>query len=240
MREVFDPRLDIFLNHFLSRKFSIRKAPKTLCPYIPLPQSWDQYLQNCLGSSPRRKLKRQTRRIESDTKFVLNRVDDNSLDEDIEALLQLWQSRWGAKPDNILDMRRAIFTRCYESNSLYLSTLRCEGTPVAAIAGFIDREKNAFYSFMGGWNNSYGKLSPGKVMIGYSIRYAIENGLLKFDFGRGDSDYKFSLGSRECFNTNVIITKRNCKMVLRKRSNQIKRKIQSLNCLSLERSRMHQ
>jgi len=225
MREVFDPRFDVFLSYFSSRKFSLRRISETSCPYIPLPQSWDQYLQDCLSTSARKELRKKIRWIERDTRFVRTQADDHSLDEDIETLLALWQSRWGAKPDHLLDMIRAVYTRCYESNSLHLSTLRCESTPVAARAGFIDREKHKYYGYMVGWNNDFRKLSPGMVMFGYAIRYAIENGLVEYDFGRGNSDFKFSMGSRERLNTNVIITRRNFRRMLKTQSHRIKRKL---------------
>ena len=32
MREVFDPRFDVFLSYFSSRKFSLRRIPETPCP----------------------------------------------------------------------------------------------------------------------------------------------------------------------------------------------------------------
>ena len=61
MREVFDPRFDVFLSYFSSRKFSLRRISETSCPYIPLPQSWDQYLQDCLSTSARKELRKKIR-----------------------------------------------------------------------------------------------------------------------------------------------------------------------------------
>jgi len=43
-----------------------------------------------------------------------------------------------------------------------------------------------------GFDDKFAKLSPGKVMVGYSIRYAIENGFQVYDFLRESERYKSS------------------------------------------------
>lgn len=57
-------------------------------------------------------------------------------------------------------------------------------------------------------DDKFTKLSPGAVMFGYSIRYAIENGFKIYDFGPGDEKYKFSFGTKERFDKNIIIQRK--------------------------------
>jgi len=224
MKDVSDPRLDIFLNSFSSRKFNRCKITATPCPYISLPSTWDQYLRDGLSRSASKELKYKTRRIERQNGFRLIQAKHDNLNEQIETLLTLWQLRWGAKPEAELDSYRAIFRRCFEVNSLYLNILWINKTPVAARVGFVDRQKNVFSGFLSAWNNDFAKLSPGKVMFGYSIRYAIQNGFSGYDFGRGNSDYKFTFGAKERFNKNVIIVRNDFRKLLISQSNIIKRK----------------
>jgi len=224
MKDVSDPRLDIFLNFFSSRKFNRRKIAATPCPYISLPSTWDQYLRDGLSRSTSKELKYKTRRIERQNGFRLTQAKHDTIDEQIETLLTLWQLRWGAKPESELDSYRAIFRRCFEANSLYLNILWINKTPVAARVGFVDRQKKIFSGFLSGWNIDFAKLSPGKVMFGYSIRYAIQNAFSGYDFGRGNSDYKFTFGAKERFNRNVVIVRNDFRKLLISRSNIIKRK----------------
>ena len=72
------------------------------------------------------------------------------------------------------------------------------------MGAFVNSNKN-FSFFMTGYDVQYAKLSPGSVMIARSNRYANRNGFSLYDFGRGNSDYKFAFGAKERFNTNVII-----------------------------------
>ncbi len=48
-----------------------------------------------------------------------------------------------------------------------------------------------------GLDPTYQALSPGWVLIGRLIEWAIRNGRKEFDFLRGDEDYKFRLGGTE-------------------------------------------
>ena len=75
------------------------------------------------------------------------------------------------------------------------------------MASFVDSQKRVFYAYINAFNAEYAKKSPGSVILGYGIRYAIENGFKVFDFMRGSEEYKFSFGARERFNRNLTITR---------------------------------
>ena len=46
LRSVVDPRLDIFLRCFTKKRFIVMEGEHTSSPYIPLPDTWDEYLQH--------------------------------------------------------------------------------------------------------------------------------------------------------------------------------------------------
>jgi hypothetical protein len=216
IRNVFDPRLDLFLNCFSPRKFGVRQLDSISCPYIPLPDNWSQYLQGLSRRSTRKNLKYYTRQIERLNGFRVTHVQADNLEGQIETLLTLWQSRWGPKPEHVLNVFRATFHRCFESNYLWITILWDGITPISGIGAFADQQKKTFSYWIGGFNDKFSKLSPGTVTVGCSIRYAIENGFQIYDFLRGDEDYKFSFGAIERFNTNAIITRKSLRLALSK------------------------
>ena len=88
--------------------------------------------------------------------------------------------------------------------SLWLAVSWAGDQPLAALAGFVDPAKKTMYSFMSGYNVEFDKLSPGRVLDGYSIRYGIEQGYQSYDYLRGDSGYKYSLGGQERFTQSLV------------------------------------
>jgi CelD/BcsL family acetyltransferase involved in cellulose biosynthesis len=88
--------------------------------------------------------------------------------------------------------------------------------PIAAAAVFADRQKSTLSGFLSGWNDEFATLSPGRVIVGYSIRYAIENRFQVYDLLRGAERYKFSFGAIERFNTDVTITRKSLRSTMKK------------------------
>jgi hypothetical protein len=66
MRDVCDPRIDLFLENFASEKFDVQKDKGIVCPSLTLPDTWEQYLQDYLSSSTRKNLRRSIRRFLSE------------------------------------------------------------------------------------------------------------------------------------------------------------------------------
>ena len=216
MRDVSDPRLDLFLENFAPEKFDVQSDKGIACPSLTLPDTWEQYLQDSLSSSTRQSLRRKIRRIERHNGFHETQVHTNNLDHQIETFLTLFQLRWGAKPEHILDRYRTIFRRCFESDNLWLTILWDETVPIAGMAAFVDQQRRTFNYYISGWSDEFSKLSPGQAMVAYSLRYAIENGFQVYDFLRGDEPYKYSFGATERFNTDVLITRKSLGLTARK------------------------
>lgn len=206
LKDVLDLRLDSFLKCFSDRNFNVQQFNSTSCPYLPLPNTWEQYLRDFLGSKSRKNLRYALRQIESRDEFCFISAQTDNIDSQIQALLTLHQMQWGLKPESSLKLYRSIFRRCFENNRFWLNVLWSATTPVAATGIFVDSKKKTYYGYMTGYNPEFSKLSPGRVMMAYSIRHAIENGFQIYDFLRGDEDYKFTyFGAQERFNTSVMI-----------------------------------
>jgi CelD/BcsL family acetyltransferase involved in cellulose biosynthesis len=207
VKDVLDPRLEGFLKRFSSKTIKLSELKKTSCPYLALPETWDQYLREFLGPATRKDLKKIMRRIEASPEFRLELAEAQSLEAQIETFLGLYQSRWGTKSEQRLHQLRQILRHCFAHNCLWLALLWQQATPVAGMVAFLDRQQGSFSVYITGYDRSFAKFSPGKFMLGYSIRDAINQGFQVYDLLRGDEAYKFSLGTSERFTTSTVLVR---------------------------------
>ena len=213
---VYDPRLDLFLSHLSSNRISIQEAKNSSCPYIPLPENWDQYFNATLGSSTRKGLRNDWNKIRRLEGFHVSEIQNSNAESYMETLLSLWQSRWGLKNDDlymdlrledVLNIKRSFLRSCFEDHRLWLNIIWDGETPIAAGAVFLDPARNNFCILKIVANYQYAQYSPGNIWCLYAIQYAIANGYRICDFGRGTEKYKFALGSQERFNRNVVVVR---------------------------------
>mgnify|MGYP003932593143 CR=1 FL=1 len=211
MEEVMDPRLDLFLDCFPGEDYDIQRSHGMPTLYIPLPDDWNPSLQTFMGSKGRRNMRRSLRQVEEHNGYQMTFTQEDSLERDIEILLTFWQWRWGFKP--IAQWRRDTMRFFFENRRLWLATLWDSERPVAALAALTDEVKKTFYPYIVGHDPAYAKLSPGKLMLGYSIQDAIKNQFQVYDFLTGVDEYKFSFGPKRRNTTNIIISRKRPKSV---------------------------
>lgn len=204
MSEVLDSRLKTFLQAFPRDRFTVETSSGMPSLFIPLPESWEQYLEASLSKNTRKKMRRHARQLESLPGFRTTEIQPSTAAADIDLLLSLWQQRWGPKP--IAPWLGKIFHHCFKHNLLWLKVLWDGTTPIAASVGLLDPGKKEFYGFIFGGNAAYNDWSPGKVTFGYELQYAIQHGFKIYDFLVGADDYKVSLGAQERTTFNVTIT----------------------------------
>lgn len=221
LKDIFDPRLEIFLEQFSGRGYRIHRQAPTPCPYVDLPGEWETYLQTSLHNKTRAMVRRAEREIASISGFRVEPVNNRNVDEQINAVLALWRQRWGRMQDNNLQVYRTLFETTHQYGCLRAGIMRDGETIIGAYAGFTDHARKAIYAYLYGFNPQYNHIrSPGLAMDTSNIRYAIEHGFGIYDFCRGDERYKFSLGSKLRYNQNVVVERvmlrRNAKTLLRK------------------------
>ena len=92
------------------------------------------------------------------------------------------------------------------SGTVYLAILWRNDKPIAAQANYIDRVKRQALFHVAGRDDSVRDLSGGLLLQAHCIRWAIANGLERYDFTIGDEPYKSSLGGvdREIFSAEVF------------------------------------
>ncbi len=217
LQNILDSRLDGFLKMFSGRKFYVLENNSKVCPYINLPNNWEKYLKDFLGPKTRENIKKYTRKIENIPNYRITKTNEENLDNQIETLLMLHQNRWGTQSEDKLRHYRSIFRSHYQNHSLWLNILWEGKTPIVALAAFVEEVKKILFFYTIGFDDRYAKLSPGKVIIGYSIRYAIENGFEIYDFGAGGEEYKYSFGVKERFSRRIEIGRLSLLMRLKRR-----------------------
>ena len=90
---------------------------------------------------------------------------------------------------------RELVTACTEQGWLDLSFLLVNGVPAATLLSFHFRNEVQLYN--SGINIALSDaLSPGWLLLCYHIEYAITLERSRYDFMRGDEEYKFRFGGR--------------------------------------------
>lgn len=171
-------------------------------PVIDLPATWDAYLET-LEKKQRHEVRRKLRRVnETDHKWYT--VDATmSLDQAIADFIDLHKK---SRPDKhlFMDQRMQQFfvdmaRRLQPNGWLQLDFLEIDGVRAASILNFVYQNDVLVYN--SGYDpQKYSPFSPGIVLFAFSIQDAIAAKRRRFDFLRGDEEYKYRFGAH---NTNV-------------------------------------
>ena len=120
---------------------------------------------------------------------------------DLPAFIDLHQKRWGADglfPDTEGgEHSRTFFRRLFElfpvGGPLRLAFLTVGGQRIAAGVSFQTADSLLYYN--AGVDPEARDLSPGVLMVERYVRRALERGLTRMDFLRGDEAYKYEWGA---------------------------------------------
>lgn len=182
------------------------------CPYTPLPESYETFLEG-LNHKKRNDLRRNLKRLEKE--FEVNFVDYSRPESCIKGMNEffiLHQLRWRSKGYlKALPPRDRSFSleisRFFSSNGwLRLYLLELSGKPVGALYGFGYGGK--FYYYLSGFDPRYSRYSVGNLLVAKAIEKSIEEGLSEFDFLRGDEDYKDRWNTMGRWNHEAILIKK--------------------------------
>lgn len=166
-------------------------------PYIPLSGDWEAYLA-ALSKKQRHEIRRKLRRADREARTQWERLQSpERLEAEVEVFLSLHRA---SHPDKdafmtpemegfFRDMARVTFAREW----LNLYTLRLDDQPAASMWCF-DYD-NCLLVYNSGYDPVYRpELSSGIVLLSYCIQDAIDRGMVRFDFLRGDEPYKYRFG----------------------------------------------
>jgi CelD/BcsL family acetyltransferase involved in cellulose biosynthesis len=167
------------------------------CPFISLPDSWPVY-QKSLSKKLRRNLRYYSSRLEKENNEPpsFHRIAaDEELDPAIDGLIAMHHKRWHSKGEaSAFDDKRFVrFHREMARQALYKGWLRFFQLKVAdqvLAALYAFRYRDVFYAYQIGFDPSWSRYSPGRLLIAHVVREAIHEGARVFDWLREEQRYK--------------------------------------------------
>ena len=177
------------------RNWTRTTTPGGTCPYIPLAgHTWDSYLAT-LGSSHRANVRRRMRALEQKFDVRFERVTTEAERRvAMPVLMQYHTRRFEASGSAFGSAATRAFhdevtRRALDRGWLRLYVLRLNGEPAAVMYGFFYNDTFSFYQH--GFDDRYQQHSIGLVLMGLTIRAAIDEGAAEFDMLWGVEPYKF-------------------------------------------------
>jgi CelD/BcsL family acetyltransferase involved in cellulose biosynthesis len=171
-----------------------RVAPAS--PFIPLRgESWETFVES-LGPAHRANLRRRLRGLSRTGEMRFEEATDDAARRlFLKHLIDLHLKRRGTldgseafdHPD-LVAFHERFSALALERGWLRLFLLTLDRRPVAAFYGF--RYRDVFSFYQSGFDPDYGRLSVGLVAMGLTIRQALEEAAVEFDFLHGEESYK--------------------------------------------------
>jgi CelD/BcsL family acetyltransferase involved in cellulose biosynthesis len=180
-----------------------------VAPQFPLPLRYDEYLENQVDKKQRHEIRRKQRRAEREANVGFYIVGkEHSLEAEVDDFIALQQASREDKAQFMTPAMRRFFTAAartmFEAGYLRLCFLTLNGEKAAALYAF-DYDRR-FWLYNSGYDpDAYRQLSPGWVILAYSIQYAIAAGCRVFDFMQGDEEYKYRFGGQNYKVMRVVV-----------------------------------
>lgn len=178
-------------------------------PIISLPGDWEEYLAS-LDKKQRHEIRRKIRRLEGaevSTRWYFVE-DEEKLSDEIDNFLVLMAQdpeKEAFLTEEMVTTMAGTIQRAFENGYLQLAFLEIDGQKAATYLNF-DYD-NHMWIYNSGLDRQFMSYSPGWVLLGYLLRWANENGKAKFDFMRGDEDYKYKFGAADRFVQHVTLSR---------------------------------
>ncbi|MCB9079925.1 MAG: GNAT family N-acetyltransferase [Anaerolineaceae bacterium] len=169
-----------------------------ICPVITLPADWETYLAG-VDKKQRHEIRRKMRKIEREAEtrwYVVDSLTD--LDQAMTDFITLHQKSTQDKEDfwsePMIQFFKTVAKILAQAGWLKLYFIEVNGILAATMLCF--DYNNEFLLYNSGYDpEQFAQLSPGNVLTSYTLRHAIELGRSRYDFLRGDEEYKFRFGA---------------------------------------------
>lgn len=197
---------------FADPALDVQVSQEDTAPQFALPLYYSDYLQERVDKKQRHEIRRKQRRAERETeaRFYFVGPQDN-LDAEIDDFVALQRASRADKAEFMTpEMRRffgAMAQRMQDAGYLRLCFLSLNGEKTAALLSFEYNRRYLLYN--SGYDpDAHAQLSPGWVLLAYTIQYAVAVGCTVFDFMQGDEEYKYRFGSQDYAVMRVIVTRK--------------------------------
>lgn len=172
------------------------RAEGGVCPVTTLEGDWDSFLAS-LSRKMRHEVRSDLKKLRGSGE-IEHRIAgrDLPLAEAMDEFVRLHQDRFvqRGEPGNFSSPRFTAFhqaaaARLLARGWLNLEFLAVNGANVACRYQF--RYDDAVYDYLPGFDTRWSRQSVGVVLLGMSVKAAIDAGLRRFEFLRGREDYKY-------------------------------------------------
>lgn len=168
-------------------------------PYLQLPGSWLAYLDS-LQDRYRREIEKKITNADHYFLPVSWYIveEEDSLDDELDAFLKLMANHPQKKDfltEKMVDQMKLSAQGAFQAGWLQLAFLQVGDIKAA---GYLNYDFNdQIWVYNSGIDPLFENLSPGWVLLGKIIEWAIDNGRVGLDFMRGDETYKYQFGGVE-------------------------------------------
>ena len=178
--------------------YRVTVEQEDVTPGVALPSTWEEYLA-ALRKKDRHELRRKLRRLAEAGEHRLVRSTPETLDHDVELLLEMMQESRDDKRAFLTPARQSFFRRVtgemQAAGHLRLFFLELNGHRVAGALCFDYAGRRLLYN--SGYRVEQSANSVGLMLKALCLQQAIEEGITYFDFLRGAEPYKYHLGAQD-------------------------------------------
>jgi len=180
--------------------WTVERRHEAVCPGVDLDGDFEAYVA-ALSKKDRHELRRKMRNLQAagTTGFESSDTPAGTAAK-LDRFFELMRMSRGDKDEFLTPAMEAFFRDLAATFSalgmLRLSTLTLDGVEIAMTLAFDDAE--AVYLYNSGYDPAFANLAAGLVSKAWAIRDACERGKRRFDFLRGEEEYKRHLGGVEC------------------------------------------
>ncbi|MBI2888011.1 MAG: GNAT family N-acetyltransferase [Chloroflexi bacterium] len=177
-------------------RYQVSIQQEDVCPRVELPADWDTYLGQ-LSKKDRHELRRKFRRLMNAGDVRMRALPlTEGLGAELDGFFRLMRDSREEKAAFLTPQKEAFFRDAVETlmerGTAKLFTLEVDGARAASVICFDYNNERLLYN--SGFDHQYAHLSVGLLLKAWVLRDAIESGLRRFDFLRGDEPYKYDLG----------------------------------------------
>lgn len=158
---------------------------------LSLPTDFDSYL-HAIGKKQRHELRRKRRRYEE----VVGEVRfESATGSVVEEFIRLHRRSPGAKGVFMDEARATLFRRLIALDGWRIDMLRHPGSGEMVAALFVYVDDDGYFLYNSAFDPELREASPGNVILTLAIEMAIGAGSSRFDFLKGEEEYKYRLGA---------------------------------------------
>ncbi len=200
------PAESLFLLYYLQQIENAGKyvevSQGSFCPIVQLPTDWKSYIST-LSSNRREQFNRHMKVLNGygHVDYVCNNQKEE-IEVNLAEFFSLYEKAWGEKT-NVIKMLIDAYCGIVNSDTLRVELLKVDGRVAAGMVN-LRYDKKLFMYLMATDKELVPKISVGNLLVGLSIKQAVEEGFEIYDFLKGVEQYKFHWANTGKRSLNVI------------------------------------